>query len=66
MKKRTYLDDQWKFLDANDLSSLNVGKGTLDVLDPETQEIVPHKLRGATLDLIKYAYERGLANKPLY
>ena len=64
--KRTYLNDQWKFLDASDLATLNVGKGTIEVLDPETHKRVPYKLHNAVLDIIKHAYERGLQNKSLF
>lgn len=64
--KRTKLAEQWSRLDAIDLATLNVGKGTIEVLDPKTQKMVPHKLTGVQLSLVKYAYERGLKQQPLY
>lgn len=64
--RRTYLDDQWNFLESADLATLNVGRGTVEVLDPTTKKVVPHKLRQSHLDLIKFAYERGLKQQALY
>jgi hypothetical protein len=64
--KRTKLVDQWKFLDKNDLATLNVGRGTIEVFDPDTQKPVPHTLLPVYVDMIKEAYERGLAHRPLY
>jgi hypothetical protein len=64
--KRTMLIDQWRYLGEGDLSSLNVGAGTIEVLDLDTEENERHKLLPLYVQLIKYAYERGLAHKPLY
>jgi hypothetical protein len=64
--KRTTLIDQWRYLGEGDLQSLNVGAGTIEVLDPETEENVRHKLLPIYVQMLKYAYERGLAHKPLF
>ena len=64
--KRTTLIDQWRYLGEGDLASLNVGAGTIEVLDPETEENVRHKLLPIYVQMLKYAYERGLARKPLF
>lgn len=64
--KREKLIDQWKYLGQGDLSTLNVGAGTIEVLDPETENMVPHRLLPLYVQMIKEAYERGLARKPLY
>lgn len=64
--KRAFLGDDYKYLEDRDLSSLNVGKGTIEVLDPDSQVDVPFKLTGVQISLVKYAYERGLKRLPLY
>jgi hypothetical protein len=64
--KRTVLAEQWVRLDSIDLATLNVGRGTIEVLDTETQKMVPHKLTGVQLSLIKHAYECGLKRQALY
>jgi hypothetical protein len=64
--KRTMLYDQYKYLADVDLATLNVGAGTIEVLDESTQKMIPHKLNGAVVSMIKYAYERGLKHQPLY
>jgi hypothetical protein len=64
--KRVKLNEQYRFLADLDLATLNVGAGTIEVLDEDTEQMVPHKLTGVQISLIKYAYERGLQRKPLY
>lgn len=64
--KRTMLYDQYRYLAEVDLATLNVGAATIEVVDDKGQKTVPHKLPKTTVDLIKYAYERGLKHLPLY
>ena len=62
--KRTMLTDQWKFLAGIDMATLNVGAGTIDVVD-DKDVVSRHKLLPLYVQLIKHAYERGLKHEPL-
>lgn len=65
--KRELLTDQFNYLEDGDLCTLNVGAGTIEVWENESDaKPVTYKLSKAMLDIVKYAYERGLKTQSLF
>lgn len=63
---RQKLVHQFRYVDPSDLATLNVGAGTIDITGDGDGKIERFRLLPIYVQMIKEAYERGLARKPLY
>lgn len=53
----------WQFLDACDLATLDIGAGTITVIDPQGGKDAHYKLHRVYHDIAKAAYERGIRQR---
>lgn len=61
MKNQLHTD--WKFLDSNDLATLDIGAGTVTVTDIDTGKGKKYRIHRVYHDIAKAAYERGIKNR---